>query len=322
MPRPTAARLRNFNLSVLVTDAFIAAVRADAAWDLMFGGKVYRTVRARALWDRIMRATYDYAEPGVVFIDRINAANNLAYCETIRATNPCGEQPLPPYGACLLGSINLARLVDQPFTPKARLDAPTGSAGRDRRALPRQRHRHLATTRLPRKRSEAQAKRRIGLGVTGLADALIFLRRPLRQRRGARTGRKLDGRSSRTPPTAPAPSSPPRRAPSRCTMPRRFWRGPTSALLDERCARRSPRTASATAASPRSRRRAPSRCWPATSRAASSRCSISVYQRRVLERDGAAREEQTVEDYAHALFRERFGADAPLPEAFVTRRGA
>jgi ribonucleoside-diphosphate reductase alpha chain len=96
------ARLRNFNLSVLVSDAFLKAVRKDAPWDLVFEGQVYRTVQARALWDRIMRATYDYAEPGVVFIDRINAENNLAYCETIHATNPCGEQPLPPHGACFL----------------------------------------------------------------------------------------------------------------------------------------------------------------------------------------------------------------------------
>ena len=115
-------RLRNFNLSVLVTDDFLAAVRADASWDLKFGGKVYRTLPARALWERIMRSTYDYAEPGVVFIDRVNARNNLNYCETIHATNPCGEQPLPPFGACLLGSINLARLIDHPFTVNAALD--------------------------------------------------------------------------------------------------------------------------------------------------------------------------------------------------------
>src|SRR5262245_403437 len=116
------ARLRNFNLSVLVTDAFITAVRAGEPWPLKFEGKVYRSVDARALWDRLMRATYDYAEPGVVFVDRINAENNLAYCEAIAATNPCGEQPLPPHGACLLGSINLARLVDKPFTPDAALN--------------------------------------------------------------------------------------------------------------------------------------------------------------------------------------------------------
>ena len=118
----TPGRLSNFNLSVLVSDAFMAAVKADADWDLQFGGKVYRTVKAKALWERMMRSTYDYAEPGVIFIDRINNANNLGYCESIAATNPCGEQPLPPYGACLLGSINLAKLVRHPFEDAAALD--------------------------------------------------------------------------------------------------------------------------------------------------------------------------------------------------------
>ena len=103
-----AKRLRMFNLSVLVTDDFMAAVKADEDWELKFDGVIYRTIKARNLWERIMRATYDAAEPGVIFIDRINKANNLSYCEAISATNPCGEQPLPPYGACLLGSLNLA----------------------------------------------------------------------------------------------------------------------------------------------------------------------------------------------------------------------
>ena len=92
-------RLRMFNVSVLVTDAFMKAVKDDADWDLVFEGKVFRTIKAGALWERIMRATYEYAEPGVIFIDRVNRRNNLHYCETIQATNPCGEQPLPPYGA-------------------------------------------------------------------------------------------------------------------------------------------------------------------------------------------------------------------------------
>jgi ribonucleoside-diphosphate reductase alpha chain len=169
-----AGRLRNFNLSVLATDPFMAAVENDADWPLVFGGETYRVVRARALFDSITRATYDYAEPGVIFIDRINARNNLYYCETIRSTNPCGEQPLPPYGACLLGSINLARLVRNPFTPQARIDLAeladlVGVAVRmmdntiDVSGFPLLEQRH-----------EAVAKRRIGLGMTGLADALMM----------------------------------------------------------------------------------------------------------------------------------------------------
>ncbi|SMX22763.1 adenosylcobalamin-dependent ribonucleoside-diphosphate reductase [Boseongicola aestuarii] len=169
------ARLRNFNVSVLVTDAFMAAVKADAPWELSFDGTVYKTVNAADLWNKIMRSTYDYAEPGVIFIDRINAMNNLGYCETISATNPCGEQPLPPYGACLLGSINLARLVNEPFSETAHLNET---------ALD-----HLVSTAvrmmdnvvdasrfpLEAQRQEALNKRRIGLGVTGLADALLMV---------------------------------------------------------------------------------------------------------------------------------------------------
>ena len=169
-----SARLRMFNLSVLVTDPFMEAVKADGSWDLKFDGKVYHTVKARDLWNKIMKATYDYAEPGVIFIDRINEANNLNYVEQIAATNPCGEQPLPPYGACLLGSINLARLVTDPFTDAAEIDDAAletlvATAVRmmdnvvDASRFP-----------LPEQEEEAQNKRRIGLGVTGLADALLM----------------------------------------------------------------------------------------------------------------------------------------------------
>ena len=170
-----SARLRMFNLSVLVTDAFMAAVKADGPWELQFGGKVYHTVAARDLWNRIMKSTYDYAEPGVIFIDRINAANNLNYVETIAATNPCGEQPLPPYGACLLGSINLARLVTDPFEDTAALDGEA-LAGLVATAV-RMMDNVVDASKfpLPQQLQEAQAKRRIGLGVTGLADALLML---------------------------------------------------------------------------------------------------------------------------------------------------
>ncbi|HEU0223095.1 MAG TPA: adenosylcobalamin-dependent ribonucleoside-diphosphate reductase, partial [Paracoccaceae bacterium] len=169
------ARLRMFNLSVLVTDAFMDAVKADASWDLAFEGRVYRTVEARDLWNRIMRSTYDFAEPGVIFIDRINRLNNLWYAETISATNPCGEQPLPPYGACLLGSVNLARLVREPFTEKARIEA--GELDELVAVAVRFMDNVVDVSRfpLPQQAAEAAAKRRIGLGVTGLADALLML---------------------------------------------------------------------------------------------------------------------------------------------------
>ncbi|RMH45616.1 MAG: adenosylcobalamin-dependent ribonucleoside-diphosphate reductase [Alphaproteobacteria bacterium] len=169
------ARLRNFNVSVLVTDAFMEAVKADAPWDLVFDGKVFRTVEARDLWNRIMRATYEYAEPGVIFIDRINKMNNLAYCETISATNPCGEQPLPPYGACLLGSVNLARLVQRPFAPDAGID--DDELETLVRTAVRMMDNTIDASRFPleAQKAEAAAKRRIGLGVTGLADALLMM---------------------------------------------------------------------------------------------------------------------------------------------------
>ena len=167
-------RLRMFNLSVLVSDALMKAVEENAPWELSFGGTVWKVLPARELWDKIMRATYAYAEPGVIFIDRINRRNNLSYCETITATNPCGEQPLPPYGACLLGSINLASLVEQPFTADARLDLD-----RLRRLVPecvRMMDNVIDISLFPlaQQQEEARQKRRIGLGVTGLADALIL----------------------------------------------------------------------------------------------------------------------------------------------------
>jgi ribonucleoside-diphosphate reductase alpha chain len=168
------SNLRNFNVSVLVPDAFIKAVRGDSDWDLIFEGKVYRTVRARTLWDRMMRATYEYAEPGILFIDRVNARNNLNYCETIYATNPCGEQPLPPHGACLLGSINLARLIDTPFSAGAAID--TAALEEHVQTAVRFLDNVIDVSHYPlaAQKREAEAKRRIGIGVTGLADALIF----------------------------------------------------------------------------------------------------------------------------------------------------
>lgn len=191
--------LRHFNLSVLVSDAFVAAVKQDAEWPLVFplatdedvsgdvierrwsGAekpqlcRVFRRVRARELWERMMYAAYDCAEPGVIFIDRVNQQNNLWYCEHINATNPCGEIPLPAYGACNLGSINLTRFVSQPFTSKAALDMEgiRESAALATRMLDNVYDASLFP--LPRQADEARATRRIGLGLTGLADAFIML---------------------------------------------------------------------------------------------------------------------------------------------------
>lgn len=168
------ASLRMFNLSVLVSDALIEAIDADADWPLHFDGTVYDTVRARDLWNAIMRATYDFAEPGVIFIDRINKANNLGWLEEIAATNPCGEQPLPPYGACLLGSINLSRFVVDPFTETARLDL--GAIRSCVATAVRMMDNVIDVSNFPldSQRDEAVNKRRLGLGVTGLGDALIL----------------------------------------------------------------------------------------------------------------------------------------------------
>jgi ribonucleoside-diphosphate reductase alpha chain len=167
------SRFRNFNLSVLVTDAFMSALGGDGDWPLVFNGETVRTVRARELWEELMRATYDVAEPGVIFVDRVNAANNLAHWETISASNPCGEQMLPPYGACLLGSINLARLVENPFEggklDEAQLAQLTHTAVRMLDDVI-----DISRYPLPEQEAEAKAKRRIGLGITGLADALLF----------------------------------------------------------------------------------------------------------------------------------------------------
>lgn len=169
------AALQMFNLSVAVTTKFLEAVKADAPWDLVFDGKIYKTVKARELWELIMHSTYDFAEPGFILIDRINQMNNLYYCEEIRATNPCGEQPLPPYGACLLGSVNLSRFARNPFTPEATFDKEAIAHTVSVAVRMLDNVIDLSNYPLPQQKEEAGSKRRMGIGITGLADLFLFL---------------------------------------------------------------------------------------------------------------------------------------------------
>ena len=163
--------LNQFNLSVGVTDEFMSAVEDNRDFALTYKDRVYKVVSARYLWDKLMRATWDWAEPGVLFIDRINEMNNLYYCETIAATNPCGEQPLPPYGACLLGSVNLVKYVTE-YQPKHyRFDWDSLTA--DIPHIIRAQDNVIDNTvfPLPQQENEAKNKRRMGVGYTGLANA-------------------------------------------------------------------------------------------------------------------------------------------------------
>jgi ribonucleoside-diphosphate reductase alpha chain len=169
-------RLRQFNLSVLITNEFMKAVENDLPWDLRFGGKTYRTVPARRLWDMIMSSTYDYAEPGFILIDHVNEMNNNWFCEDIRASNPCGEQMLPPGGSCLLGSVNLTKFVEAPFSDKARFNWE-----RYRevvRVFTRMLDNVVEINGLPLEvqRDEITRKRRHGMGYLGLGSALTMLR--------------------------------------------------------------------------------------------------------------------------------------------------
>ena len=193
-------QLRHFNLSVLITDDFMQALKQDADWPLVFPEqhlneessndqsivqrvwpgsseaqdcRILNVVKARALWHKIMQANYHYAEPGVLFIDRINQQNNLGYHEQISATNPCGEIPLPPYGACNLGSINLTQFVQQPFTTHAQLDLQAINKTVEVVVRLLDNVIDLSHFPLPAQRLQATGTRRIGLGMTGLADTLI-----------------------------------------------------------------------------------------------------------------------------------------------------
>ena len=309
-----AARLRMFNLSVLVTDPFMAAVKADGPWELTFGGTVYKTLPARDLWNKIMRATFDYAEPGVIFIDRINQMNNLAYAETIAATNPCGEQPLPPYGACLLGSVNLARLVDDPFGKKAKLDLV--ALDDLVRTAVRMMDNTVDASRfpLPQQEAEAQAKRRIGLGVTGLADALLMV--------GLRYGSAEAAKATEAWMHAIARSAylaSVDLAREKGAFPLfdagKFLASGTMQQMDgdvrEAIAKHGIRNALLTSIAPTGT----ISLYAGNVSSGIEPVFAYAYKRKVLQKDGSRTEEEVV-DYAVQLWRERFG-DKALPEYFV-----
>ena len=308
------ARLRMFNVSVLVTDPFMAAVKADGDWDLVFEGQIYKTLSARKLWDQIMQSTYEFAEPGVIFIDRINQANNLSYCETIAATNPCGEQPLPPYGACLLGSINLARLVEAPFERGAHLSA---AALQDLVATAvRMMDNVVDASNFPLEAQalEARNKRRIGLGVTGLADALLML--------GLRYGSEAAARQTEDWLHAIARAAylaSVQLAKEKGAFPL-FEAGPYLASgamqgMDEdvraEIARHGIRNALLTSIAPTGT----ISLYAGNVSSGIEPVFAYAYTRKVLQKDGSRSEEEVV-DYAVQMWRDKFG-DADLPDYFV-----
>ena len=308
-------RFRNFNLSVLVSDAFMTALGADGDWPLQFEGKNYRTVRARELWERLMRSTYDCAEPGVIFIDRVNAANNLGYCETISASNPCGEQMLPPYGACLLGSINLARMVAQPFEESAEIDEQeladlTATAVRMLDNV-------IDISRYPlaQQEAEAKAKRRIGLGITGLADALLFCGKVYGSSEAVEQTQRWLTVIKREAYRASA-----RLAAEKGPFPlydEQMLNAPNLQSLDEDTrsiiAQHGLRNGCLTSIAP-----------TGTTSLLAGNVSSGIepvfaysYERRILQADGSARFEP-VEDYAIHVWRQLRGAEAPPEEYFVS----
>ncbi|MBN2906678.1 MAG: adenosylcobalamin-dependent ribonucleoside-diphosphate reductase [Rhodobacteraceae bacterium] len=309
-----AARLRMFNLSVLITDPFMEAVKNDGPWELKFGDKVYHTVDARDLWNRIMRATYDFAEPGVIFIDRINQMNNLAYCETIAATNPCGEQPLPPYGACLLGSINLARLVRDPFESiaeldEAELDELVATAVRmmdnvvDASRFP-----------LPQQAKEAADKRRIGLGVTGLADALLMVGLRYGSDEAARQTERWLHRIARAAYLASVDLAREKGAFPLFDAAKYLASGAMAQMdadVRDAIAQHGIRNALLTSIAPTGT----ISLYAGNVSSGIEPVFAYAYTRKVLQRDGSRTEEEVV-DYAVQMWRDKFG-DAALPEYFV-----
>lgn len=309
-------RLRMFNLSVLVSDALIEAVDADEDWPLHFNDTVHETIRARDLWNAIMEATYEYAEPGVIFIDRVNQLNNLSWLENIAATNPCGEQPLPPYGACLLGSLNLSRFVENPFSDTARLDIESMTACVATAVRMMDNVIDASHFPLEQQRAEARNKRRLGLGITGLGDALIMC--------GIRYGseeavRTVDHWLSRF--TNEAYRTSALLAKEKGAFPLYdedfYLEAPMVEALDREVfsliLAHGIRNSHLTSIAP-----------TGTISLYANNTSGGIepvfgytFKRKVLQNDGSHVEEE-IQDYAYMLFREKFGAGTELPDYFVT----
>jgi ribonucleoside-diphosphate reductase alpha chain len=335
------AKLRHFNLSVLASDAFMQAVRDDADWPLVFplgahdvapgeatvervwsGSavpvrcRVLRTVRARHLWEQIMQATYDYAEPGVIFVDRVNALNNLWYAEQISATNPCGEIPLPPYGACDLGSINLTQFVRAPFSDKATLDlaAIADTAAVAVRMLDNVTD--VSHFPLQRQSDMARATRRIGLGLTGLGDALIMLGIAYGTPQAMRVASELMQQICEAAYRTSIELAQEKAAFTRLDRERHLQGAFIRRLpADIRAGitRHGIRNSHLTAIAP-----------TGTVSLLANNVSSALepvyrfeYRRRVREADGSV-SEHAVSDYAYRLYRELRGTQAPLTPAFVT----
>ena len=308
------ARLRNFNISVLITDAFMEALDRDAPWDLVWDGKPVKTISARALWDTIMDQTYNAAEPGVLFIDRINSSNALSYLENVQATNSCAEQPLPPNGACPLTSINLAKLVTNPFTDRARLDISE--------------LKHLVTVAVrfldnvvdlsqlanEAQRWEALNKRRIGVGLTGVADALAMIGQAYGSDDAVWT---FEGWMREVQNAAYLASA--RLARERGPFPlydaelhlprlRRL-----DATVQDEIAAHGLRNGLLTTLPPTGT----TSMFGGNVSSGIEPIFATAFKRRITRPDGSQAEE-LVQDYAVMRYREMFGADAELPDSFVT----
>ncbi|MGY9062870.1 MAG: adenosylcobalamin-dependent ribonucleoside-diphosphate reductase, partial [Rhodospirillales bacterium] len=308
-------RLRMFNLSVLVSDAFMLAVKEDAAWELQCDGVVYKSLPAREIWNGVMQATYAYAEPGVIFVDRINKKNNLNYCETIQATNPCGEQPLPPYGACLLGSINFSRIINDPFTDDASMDMDELSVLVTTAVRMMDNVIDVSNFPLEEQRHEAISKRRIGLGVTGLADALIMCGARYGGAKAVQLTEMWMRALSRTAYLASVDLAK-EKGPFPLFDAEKYIQGETIQALDldvkNAIAQHGIRNALLTSIAP-----------TGTISLFADNVSSGLepvfsfkYTRHVLMPDGTRREED-VSDYAYRLHRRMFGEAAPLSDAFV-----